>query len=356
MLELRHLSARYGDTEVFRDISFVLPRGDIASLLGPSGSGKTTLLRIVAGLEAASSGQVLFDGERLNDGPDMVPPETRDFAMVFQDLALLPHLDVLHNAMFGLHRMPRARARERAREALAMVSLADYAGRMPHELSGGQLQRVAIARALAGRPRLLLLDEPFSSLDEELRTQLREELRRLLKRLGMTALMVTHSQLEAFALGDWVGVIADGDLHQWDTPYNLYHRPASRFVADFVGEGVFVAGVSRGEEAAIGTEFGELTPSPGQRLPAGPVSVLLRPDDVVHDDDSPWQARITQKLFRGAQFMYEVELPSGTRVQSLVPSHHNHRLGERIGIRLNLEHVIAFPRTDAESTGAAAAD
>lgn len=342
MLELRDLSAAYGDTPVLKSVSLALPRGDTAALLGPSGSGKTTLLRIVAGFEAPRAGNVRFDGDVLNDERHWVPPEDRQFSMVFQDLALLPHLSAIDNVRFGLHRLKRPDARRRALEALDMVGLARFADRRPHALSGGQLQRVAVARALAARPRLLLLDEPFSSLDEELRLQLREELRALLKQLGITALLVTHSHLEAFAFGQWVGVLQDGALHQWDTPYNVYHRPSTRFVADFVGEGVFVRGTVRGDGSRVETELGALPPSPGPLPESQQVDVLLRPDDVLHDDDSPWKARIVHKSFRGASFLYALELASGTRVLSLVPSHHNHRLGEAIGIRLNIEHVMCF--------------
>lgn len=342
MLEIRDLSAAYGDNRVLSGIDLVLPRGETAALLGPSGSGKTTLLRLLAGFETPLAGTLRFDGELLSGGARVVPPEQRGFAMVFQDLALLPHLSALDNVRFGLHRLPRAQARDRAREALSMVGLAGLHDRRPHELSGGQLQRVAVARAIAARPRLLLLDEPFSSLDEELRLQLREELRSLLSQLGITAMLVTHSHLEAFAFGQWVGVLHDGHLHQWDTPYNVYHRPTSRFVADFVGEGVFIRGTFDTEAGTVDTELGRLPPSPGQLPGSTAVDVLLRPDDVLHDDDSPWQARVVHKSFRGAAFLYEVELASGTRVLSLVPSHHNHRIGEAIGIRLNLEHVICF--------------
>lgn len=343
MLELRNIAAAYGDTAVLHEISFRLARGESAALLGPSGSGKSTLLRLLAGFESPTAGQIAFDGETLSRRAYSAPPEQRRFAMVFQDLALLPHLSALDNARLGLYRLPRGKSRAQGLEALAMVGLGDFAHRRPHELSGGQLQRVAVARAIATRPRLLLMDEAFSSLDEGLRLSLREELRTLLRQLDITALLVTHSHLEAFAFGEWVGVLNEGALQQWDTPYNLYHRPSSPFVARFVGEGVFLHG-TLDEGAGALTELGRLPLSPGQQ-PKGPeVDVLLRPDDVLHDDDSPWKATIVHKSFRGAEFLYEVELASGTRVQSLVPSHHNHRVGEAIGIRLNLEHVICFDR------------
>jgi iron(III) transport system ATP-binding protein len=213
---------------------------------------------------------------------------------------------------------------------------------------------VALARALAPEPRLLLLDEPFSNLDIELRERLGGELRALLQATDTTALLVTHDQHEAFAIADEIGIMSDGRIQQWDTAYNLYHRPANRFVADFVGQGAFLPGtVSEGHhvrmelgllhspEAIRCTEHGDLCPSGCQ------VDVLLRPDDVVHDDASEVTAEVVAKAFRGAEFLYTLRLASGATVLSLVPSHHNHAIGERIGIRLGLDHVVAYKRDDA---------
>jgi iron(III) transport system ATP-binding protein len=228
--------------------------------------------------------------------------------------------------------------------------LRSQAQRFPHELSGGQQQRVALARALAPQPRLLLMDEPFSNLDVDLREQLAAEVRDILKATNTTAVFVTHDQNEAFAMADEVAVMSDGRIQQIDTAYNLYHRPASRFVADFIGQGVFVRGTVVAERqlaieigAVSATETIRYAPD-GRPCPAGShVDVLLRPDDVVHDDTSPVQAIVRHKAFRGAQILYTLELASGTRVLSMVPSHHNHRIGEAIGIRLDMDHLIAFP-------------
>jgi len=211
---------------------------------------------------------------------------------------------------------------------------------------------VALARALAPRPRLILMDEPFSNLDVELRERLSIEVRDILKREATTALIVTHDQHEAFALADRVGVMHQGRIQQWDTPYNLYHRPANRFVADFVGQGVMLSGDvlnSRQVRTELGVLDGQIPvdcSSAGcQGCPRScGVDVLLRPDDIVHDDDSPLQAEVENKAFRGAEFLYTLKLPSGQRALSLVPSHHNHAIGEKIGIRLSADHVIAFRR------------
>ena len=221
----------------------------------------------------------------------------------------------------------------------------------PHELSGGQQQRVALARALAPKPDLLLLDEPFSNLDSGLRERLSLELREILKASGTTAILVTHDQHEAFAIADVIGLMNGGRIEQWDSAYNLYHRPANRFVADFIGQGVFVSGKVL-PNAEIEIEFGALAADvllPRQagaddKMQRGMVDVLLRPDDVIHDDASPLQAEVLRKAFRGAEFLYTLRLPSGRDVLALVPSHHNHAIGEKIGVRLEVDHVVAFAR------------
>jgi len=339
-LRLESVRAGYGAHVVLHALSLRLAPGTVGCLLGPSGCGKTTALRAIAGFEPIGAGRILGDGAVLTDAGSIVPPEKRGIGMVFQDLALMPHLDVAGNVAFGLHRQPRAERDARVVELLELVGLAGSAKAYPHELSGGQQQRVALARALAPKPRLILLDEPFSSLDVELRERLSQDVRAILLHEKTTALLVTHSQFEAFAMADVIGVMRDGHLHQWDTAYNLYHRPADRFVADFVGEGRLLPGMRR-EDGAVEMELGVLT-AREHAPPPGPVEVLLRPDDVVHDDASAVQATVTARAFRGAEFLYSLRLDSGREVLSLVPSHHDHAIGCRIGIRLDVEHLIAF--------------
>jgi iron(III) transport system ATP-binding protein len=348
-LQLSAVSVDYGGHRAVSDLSFALERGAIGCLLGPSGCGKTTVLRAVGGFERVARGEIRLSGQVVSDPTTHVAPELRRVGMVFQDHALFPHLRVAENVGFGLRRAgPRERAR-RVGELLDTVGLGGLERKYPHELSGGQQQRVALARALAPTPDLLLLDEPFSSLDVDLRERLSLEVRDVLKRSGTTAVLVTHDQREAFAMADEIGVMQEGRIAQWDRPWELYHRPASQFVADFVGEGVFLPGrvVGPGE---VETELGRLS----ARVPedCGPgcatcpdgcaVSVLLRPDDVVHEDGAPTRVEVAAKAFRGAEFIYTLLLPSGTRLLSLVPSHHDHALGERIGIRLDVDHVVVF--------------
>ncbi|MGW8393890.1 ABC transporter ATP-binding protein [Pseudoduganella sp. HUAS MS19] len=338
ILDLQQISFAFGSHLVVDRLSLQLPAGSIACLLGPSGCGKTTVLRCIAGFEPVAAGGIALDGEFVARPGLHLPPERRRVGMVFQDYALFPHLTVAENIGFGLERSERP---ARVAALLATVGLAGQGGRYPHELSGGQQQRVALARALAPRPRLLLLDEPFSNLDVDLRERLAQEVRAILRAEGVSAILVTHDQHEAFAFADQVGVMDEGRIQQWDTPYNLYHRPANRFVADFVGQGVFLPGEVQGD-GRIRIELGSLPARGAAGAPGRKVNVLLRPDDVLHDDASPLQAEVVAKAFRGAEFLYTLRLASGVQVLSLVPSHHNHALGERIGIVLGAEHVVAF--------------
>jgi iron(III) transport system ATP-binding protein len=347
---------RYGRGASARDavqgVGFGLPAGEIGVLIGPSGCGKTSLLRAVAGLEPLAAGRIEVNGDVLADAATgvHVAAEARRVGMVFQGHALFPHLTVAKNVGFGLRELaPPERAR-RVDEMLALVGLGGAGERWPHQLSGGQQQRVALARALAPRPRLLLLDEPFSSLDVELRERLAHEVRAILKGSGCTALFVTHDQQEAFALGDRVGVMNAGRLEQWAEPYALYHRPASRFVAGFIGQGVFApARAAPGGGRAVHTPLGTLEDrsAGAAALPDAPeFDVLLRADDVVHDDASAVKARIERKVFRGAEFLYTLRLADGQPLLALVPSHHDHRVGEWIGIRAEVDHVVTFARVE----------
>ena len=345
-LQIQDVSFTYPDgTRVCEHLSFSVDEGEIGCLLGPSGCGKTTMLRLIAGFEHPRHGEIRVRDKLLADADRSLPPEARRIGIVFQDYALFPHLTVHRNIAFGLRNMATSAAVARVAEMLALVRLTPEAHKYPHEISGGQRQRVALARALAPQPDLLLLDEPFSNLDVELRESLGLEVRDLLRKLATPALLVTHDQHEAFSIADKIGVMYQGRIEQWDTAYNLYHRPASRFVADFVGQGVLMRGAVL-EDGCIDTELGAMRPT---NLPIGSVAssryadVLVRPDDILHDDLSPSQAEVVHKAFRGAEILYTLKLPSGAQVLSLVPSHHNHEIGQKIGIKLEIDHVVAFP-------------
>ena len=358
-LQLERVSVHYPRSSAARPAvdgaSFAMTAGQIGVLLGPSGCGKTSLLRAVAGLEPVAAGRITMDGKVLSEAGSgkHMPAEQRRIGMVFQDYALFPHLSVADNIAYGLHRLPRNERAARVQQMLELVGLADFGKRAAHQLSGGQQQRIALARALAPAPQLLLMDEPFSSLGADLREGLANDVRQILKQHGTTALVVTHDQLEAFALGDVIGVMQSGRLEQWDDAYTLYHRPASRFVAQFIGHGVFAPAriVSNGHGSRVETPLGALNdatecPLPGA-YPNGECDVLLRADDIVHDDASPVKARIERKAFRGSEFLYTLRLESGEQVLAHVPSHHDHGVGEWIGIRPAVDHVVTFERLPA---------
>lgn len=346
-----HVGYRTGNRQqqIIRGLSFNLTKGQIGCLLGASGCGKTTVLRAIAGFEPVTAGSIALGGRELSNARRTAQPETRQVGVVFQDYALFPHLCVADNVGFGLRKVPAADRSVRVERLLDMVGLRTSRDRFPHELSGGQQQRVALARALAPRPDLLLLDEPFSNLDVDLRERLALEVREILKELGTTAILVTHDQHEAFAIADRIGVMHEGTIVQWDTAYNLYHRPQTRYVADFIGQGVFTPGVINFQRRQVDIELGSLPLWGGlEQCVTGDrdnpsVDVLLRADDVIHDDASPVQAEVVRKAFRGAEFLYTLRLSSGQELLALVPSHHDHAIGEKIGIRLEADHVVTFP-------------
>ncbi|MFZ2219836.1 MAG: ABC transporter ATP-binding protein [Rhodoferax sp.] len=351
-LEVSHLRVAYAGRPqpAVCDVSLGLNAGDIGVLIGPSGCGKTTLLRAVAGLEAVAGGSIKLADQIVSSTSFNLAPENRQIGMVFQDYALFPHLTIGRNVGFGIHHLATKARAARVAEVLELVGLAGQEARFPHELSGGQQQRVALARALAPKPRLLLLDEPFSNLDVDLRERLAHEVRTILKAAQTTALFVTHDQLEAFAIGDTIGVMHEGELHQWDDAYTLYHRPTTRFVAEFIGHGVFAPAVicQVGQQVVVQTPLGDLTDVAECPLPCafagGACDVLLRADDIVHDDDAPVKAKIVRKAFRGSEFLYTLRLATGETVMAHVPSHHDHKVGEWIGIRAQVDHVVTFNR------------
>lgn len=324
---------------IIDNLSMQLDAGDIGCFLGASGSGKTTLLRSLAGFHRQTQGEIRLGQRLLQQGRHSMPAHLRQIGLVFQDYALFPHLNLTDNIGFGVAKKLRG---QRVEQLLDMIGLTAYAKAYPHQLSGGQQQRVALARAMAPQPELLLLDEPFSNLDVELREQLGRDIRHWLKAENITAILVTHDQHEAFVMADKVGVLHQGKLQQWDSPYNLYHQPVNPYVADFVGEGVFISAILSAT-GSLQTELGYLDLPLSASFAAGTrLELLLRPDDILHDDASPLKARVIDKAFRGAEFLYRLQLPSGQPLLSLVPSHHNHALGEDIGIRLDISHGIIF--------------
>ena len=342
MLRLENLSLDYGGGAVVTGATFSLERGEIGCLLGPSGCGKSTLLRGIAGFEHPVRGSVSLDGRTLSERSSIVEPEERRIGMVFQDFALFPHLDVARNIAFGLTDSSDRARRQRTGELLELFGLPGYEQRMPHSLSGGEQQRVALARAMAPKPKLLLMDEAFSSLDVELRLSIVPEVREILKRERMTAILVTHDQAEAFAIADRVGVISAGCIHQWDEPHALYRRPATKFVARFVGEGELIPALAI-DETKLRSSLGTHAVPQGHDIPSGHrVEILVRPDDIVHDYASEFVGEIVRISFRGSYHQYLVRLNDGQHVHCLAASYHRHDIGETIGLVPKLETLVVF--------------
>ena len=340
-LALQQVSVHYGDFAAVSDVSMQLEEGQIGCLLGPSGCGKTTLLRAIAGFEPVSAGNILLRGDILSAPGHQTPAERRRVGMVFQDFALFPHLNIERNIGFGLSRQDRGQRRKRVAELLEMGGLGEYARAWPHELSGGQQQRVALARALAPAPEILLLDEPFSSLDSDLREQLAGEVRDLLKANRVTAILVTHDQHEAFAMADHITLLRQGRVAQSDTPYNLYHNPANEFVAEFIGQGVMIA-ITLDESGDMGNGLGLLDRARDHWQPGERLKLLIRPDDIEYAPHSELRLKVASKAFRGAQYLYELALEDGQRVPCLTPSHVDVAVGGELPVHFDLRHVVVF--------------
>jgi len=322
------------------DLSLEAAEGELLVLLGPSGCGKTTTLRLIAGFERPDQGTISIGAETVAGERAWIPPEKRGVGIVFQDYALFPHLTVAQNVAFGILRLGRRERLARVDEALAAVDLLPYARRYPHELSGGQQQRVALARALAPRPRVLLLDEPFSNLDPELRVALRDEVRALVRRAGITTILVTHDQSEAFAVADRIALLHGGRLHQLAAPDELYRRPASRWVAGFVGRAQFIGG--RASDGMVATELGAF-PAPENLGDGQYADVLLRPDDLEIHIDRAGDGLVVGREFGGATVRYSVRLGSGQTVDVIQPSARPVALDEVVRIEALPREPVMFP-------------
>jgi iron(III) transport system ATP-binding protein len=342
-LKLRNVSKTFPGQKdaAVSGLSFSLDYGEILALLGPSGCGKTTTLRLIAGFEHHETGQICLAGRTVSGSDYSIPPEKRNVGIVFQDYALFPHLTVFENIRFSFN--SRSRTHENTiRDILSLVGLSELHARYPHELSGGQQQRLALARALAPRPKILLLDEPFSNLDADLREQMREDVKKILRSTDTTTVFVTHDQEEAFAFADKVGVLQYGRLEQFDTPENIYHKPRTRFIADFVGQADFIPGIIV-QPGVVETGLG-LFPSYSLVPEGSSVEVMIRPDDVkIRPGNEGTNGQIVQRIFRGSINSYMVKLDSGPVLHSDQPSTLLYDSGTRVRVQLEVEHVVVFP-------------
>lgn len=331
-LSVEGLRHRYGSTLAVDDVSLDVASGEFVALVGPSGCGKTTLLRAIAGLLRPDEGRVAVAGREVT-GSEWVAAERRGVGIVFQDHALFPHLDVGGNLGFGLRSLRRSERRDRIHEVLELVGLAGYERRYPHELSGGERQRIALGRSLAPRPAIMLLDEPFASLDHNLRVEVREETAHILRSAGSAVLFVTHDQQEALALGDRVAIMRGGRIEQLGTPELVFHNPTSTFVATFLGDADFLPARYNGN----GSLYTEAGPCPApDAMPSDDIQIMVRPHEVRLEASPDGSAKVVRTQFQGGFTLYEVELPSGRRLRSIQP--HTVRLALGAAVNVTLDH------------------
>jgi iron(III) transport system ATP-binding protein len=329
---------RYNENTVVSNFSVTVPEGHSLALLGPSGCGKTTLLRLIAGLAKPYSGTISLSENVVASNDTWVAPEDRNVGLVFQDWALFPHLSVAKNVAFGLHRS--ASHKNQVQDMLDLVGLIGYENRLPSTLSGGQQQRVALARALAPRPKVLLLDEPFSNLDSGLRNKVRSEVAELLTELRITSVFVTHDQEEAFALGDHVGVMNDGTLEQIGKPEEIYIRPANPWVANIGGEASFIEGMAHGQTAE--TAIGRIALLTEQQ---GPVKILVRPEQLaIEQREGSEGIRVERIEYRGSDYRIFLRLET-TILEVSVKEPFSLQRGDYVNVSFRGHPAVAYPET-----------
>ena len=340
-LEIEDVSLSIEGTLILDNLSLNIDEHEIISLIGPSASGKSSLLRIIAGFENINSGKVKLNGLIVDDRSTIVQPQNRNVGIIFQDLALFPHLSCKDNILFGITNYSADHKRQRLDRLCNLLDITSIKDKFPHEISGGQQQRIAIARALAPGPEILLLDEPFSALDEELKETLMHDVKNLLKEEKITTIVITHNIKEAFQLSDKIAFLDNKKIMQFDTAYNLYHKPHTKEIANFCGIGSFING-NIIDANHVSTGLGDLFGDTSKFKIGSNVSVMIRPDDIIHDDDSAQSAKVLEKVFFGSDFLYKLELSKGEKIYCYTPSHHNHTINEVIGIKPVIDHLILF--------------
>ncbi len=331
--------------KVLSNINFHIDDSEIGCILGPSGCGKTSLLRAIAGFESVSSGSILKDGVCITNSVENTPVSNRNMGMVFQDYALFPNMNVKSNIAFGLKNSTELEKDNRVNYLLDLVNLVDCKNKYPHELSGGEQQRIALARALAPSPDIILMDEPFSNIDQDIKEELVSDVRLLLKELAITSIIVTHDQNEAFNLADKVAIMNNGTIQQVGIPYDIYHKPVNKFVANFIGLGTFLP-LKKNNKGDFEIPLGPLDNNriKNELTKFDNLEMLIRPDDIIHNDLSMKKAKILEKQFRGAEFLYKLLYNNEHQILCYAPSHHNHEIGELIGIEIDIQHYVIFER------------
>ena len=342
-LEIDNITLNLDGNRILDNLFLSIKEEEIISIIGPSASGKTSLLRVIAGFENIAAGKIKLNGQTVDNGVRVIEPQKRNIGIIFQDLALFPHLNCADNISFGISKLSAKEQTQRLQRLEQLLDIAKITNKFPHEISGGQQQRVAIARALAPRPEILLLDEPFSALDEELKEKLLADVKILLKEEKITTIVITHNIKEAFQLSDKIAFLNDKKIVQIDTPYNIYHKPLTREIANFCGIGSFIDGKVIDANHVL-TDLGKFFGKTSAYKIGTNVDIMIRPDDVIHDDDSTKSAQVIEKIFHGSDFLYKLKLNNGENIFCYTPSHHDHEINEVIGIKSEMDHLILFSK------------
>jgi len=338
-LSIQDLTCQYDTQTVLESLSLEVDKGEIVCLLGASGCGKTTLLKAIAGLLPLTSGHMSLNCVTIDDGANWLAPEKRNIGMIFQDYALFPHLTVEENVGFGLRTLSAAERNSRVQEMLELVHLSSFGDRYPHQLSGGQQQRVAIARSLAYKPDLLLLDEPFSNIDTQVRHDLIAEIRKIFKKQGVTAIFVTHSREEAFAFADKMAVMNHGVIEQFGTASELYYQPSSKFVADFLGGGSYLP-ATRNTQGLFDTPLGTLEAQVQTEIAVGAsCELLLRPQQVLIQSSDKGEVTVLEQQFMGDHCRYVIDV-HGTKL--LATSAQAISVGQKVVVEIDEQGILAF--------------
>ena len=351
-LEILNGSFTASEKNKVNNVNLVIKnRGEIISLLGPSGIGKTTILRTIAGLQKLSKGKIVLKGKILSSENIHIEPEKRNIALSFQDNSLFPNYKVIDNINFGKKRFNGNSSTLESKEIVNLLRIEPVLEKFPHQISAGEAQRVSLARSLMSKPDLLLLDEPFSNIDQSLKDEIQVSVKKLLKRINLTTIIVTHDSYEAFSMADKCGIILNQELKQYDVPYNVHHEPNSIEVANFLNKGVFIDVKVIDSECAVHRlkhdQLGEIRGKLSNNFPSGAnVKLLLQPEDLIHDDQSKLKLEVVDRKFRGTNFIYTLKTNSGEHLPVFVHSHHihQHEMSEKFGIKspIYIDHLVCF--------------